>query len=222
MLQQKLTPVEQSKYSSLIDQYMGGKLAVEMKCDESEDEPVTPSEESFLQLSCFISAETKYMHSGLVSKLSEKITKNSPTLARDAVYTKTSKIDRLPAYLTVQMVRFFYKTQGTNAKVLRDVKFPVSFDAYDLCTKRLQDKLIPMREKFKEFEDGETQKKLSLKEKAAVKKDKNKKAVYPFSFEDGELEQYRLKIVFKKMFYDEETNGKLMFFSFLFIRRWFE
>jgi len=186
MLQQKLTPAERNKYSSLIDQYMGGKLAVEMKCDESEEEPVTPSEENFLQLSCFINTETKYMHSGLVSKLSEKITKNSPTLGRDAVYTKTSKIDRLPAYLTVQMVRFFYKTIGTNAKVLRDVKFPMQFDAYDLCTKELQDKLIPMRDKFKEFEDAEAQKKLSLKDKkAAAKSDKKKVDGLPFSFADG-------------------------------------
>lgn len=61
-----------------------------------------------------------------------------------------SKISRLPAYLTIQFVRFFYKEKGSiNAKVLRDVKFPMEFDAFDLCTSELQEKLAPARGKFK-------------------------------------------------------------------------
>lgn len=61
-----------------------------------------------------------------------------------------SKISRLPAYLTIQFVRFFYKEKGSiNAKVLRDVKFPMEFDAFDLCTPELQEKLAPVRGKFK-------------------------------------------------------------------------
>lgn len=53
--------------SSFIEQFFGGAFDVEMKCTEAPDEPVTKSKENFLQLSCFISAEVKYMHSGLKS-----------------------------------------------------------------------------------------------------------------------------------------------------------
>lgn len=84
-----------------------------MKCTESEDEPATTSHESFLQLSCFISQEVKYMLSGIKSvncnitysifvicystnkclfrkqKMQEQLTKQSPTLGRDAVYSRT-------------------------------------------------------------------------------------------------------------------------------------
>lgn len=61
-----------------------------------------------------------------------------------------SKINRLPAYLTVQFVRFYYKEkESINAKILKDVKFPLDFDAFDLCTTELQDKLAPVRAKFK-------------------------------------------------------------------------
>jgi ubiquitin carboxyl-terminal hydrolase 14 len=70
MLQQKLPPKDgtnSSKYSSLIDQYFGGTFDVEMKCTEAEDEVASKSNENFLQLSCFISPEVKYMHSGLRS-----------------------------------------------------------------------------------------------------------------------------------------------------------
>lgn len=74
----------------------------------------------------------------------------SPTLDRDAVYTKTSLIDRLPAYLTVQFVRFYYKErEAVNAKILKDVKFPLQFDSWELCTPELQAKLEPMRVRFK-------------------------------------------------------------------------
>lgn len=63
-------------------------------------------------------------------------------------------VSRLPAYLTVQFVRFQYKgKEGINAKVLKDIKFPIDFDAFELCTPELQNKLCPMRAKFKDLED---------------------------------------------------------------------
>lgn len=97
------------------------------------------------------------MFCGLRNKMQEQITKMSPTLGRDAVYTKTSRISRLPAYLTIQFVRFYYKEkEAINAKILKDVKFPLEFDAYGLCTAELQEKLVPMRNKFKEYEEATT------------------------------------------------------------------
>jgi ubiquitin carboxyl-terminal hydrolase 14 len=53
--------------SSLIDQYFGGTFDVEMKCTEAAEEESSKSKDNFLQLSCFISPEVKYMHSGLRS-----------------------------------------------------------------------------------------------------------------------------------------------------------
>lgn len=49
----------------MIDQFFGGTFDVELKCTEADDEPVTKSNEQFLQLSCFISQDVRYMHSGL-------------------------------------------------------------------------------------------------------------------------------------------------------------
>lgn len=49
------------------------------------------------------------MQLGIKSKLTEEIVKNSTLLGRDARYEKKTLIDRLPAYLSIQMVRFFYK-----------------------------------------------------------------------------------------------------------------
>lgn len=190
MLQQGL-PAKQieggsnkEQYKSLIDQYFGGTFDVELKCDEAEDEAPTKGKEQFLQLSCFISQDVRYMHSGLKSKMQEKITKKSLTLDRNAVYTKTSKISRLPAYLTIQFVRFFYKEKGAiNAKILKDVKFPMDFDAFDLCTPELQEKLSAARSKFKEWEDAQ----VGVVKKVENKGDEEKKVekkYEPYWFED--------------------------------------
>lgn len=155
ILQQNLKSLdENSKYSNFVDQYFSGVFEAEMKCDESEDEPATKSEENFLQLSCFISQDVRYMQAGLISRMKETITKFSPTLNRDASYTKTSRINRLPAYLTIQFVRFHYKGNvQTNAKLLRDVKFSMVLDVHELCTKELQEKLAPMRALYKKADD---------------------------------------------------------------------
>uniref|UniRef100_A0A3P9NJV8 Ubiquitin carboxyl-terminal hydrolase n=1 Tax=Poecilia reticulata TaxID=8081 RepID=A0A3P9NJV8_POERE len=94
-----------------------------------------------------------------------------------------SKLSRLPAYLTVQMVRFFYKEkESVNAKVLKDVKFPLMLDVYELLTPELQEKMLPIRSKFKEMED----KKLEKQQQKVLKKPDASKEVKhePFSFPD--------------------------------------
>lgn len=50
-----------------MDQYFSGTFDVEWKCVESEDEPVKNTKEQFLQLSCFISQDVRYMLTGLRS-----------------------------------------------------------------------------------------------------------------------------------------------------------
>ncbi|XP_030629980.1 ubiquitin carboxyl-terminal hydrolase 14 isoform X2 [Chanos chanos] len=198
VLQQKLepqepdTPMETDGESgaaaptakkNFIDQFFGVEFETTMKCTESEDEDPAKGTESQLQLSCFINQEVKYLATGLRLRLQEEITKHSPTLDRNALYIKSSKISRLPAYLTVQMVRFFYKEkESVNAKVLKDVKFPLMLDVYELCTTELQEKMVPLRSKFKEMEDKKLEKQ---QQKVDKKADAQKEVKYePFSFAD--------------------------------------
>ncbi|KXJ12614.1 ubiquitin carboxyl-terminal hydrolase 14 [Exaiptasia diaphana] len=150
-----------------MDQYFGIESESVMKCVEAPEEEEVKSKETLFQLSCFINQDVKYIHTGLQSRLKESITKNSPTLNRDAEYTKTSKLSRLPAYLPVQLVRFYFKEkEAVNAKILKDVKFPLVLDVFDLCTEDLQNKLIPQRTKFKEMEDRKLEEARGMKAKA--------------------------------------------------------
>jgi len=122
----------------------------------------------------------------ILQKLEEVVTKNSPLLDRNAEYTRKARIDRLPAYLTIQMVRFFYKqSSGNNAKILKDVKFPLVYDAFDLCTPRLQQKLVPIRKKFKELDDAAAEGKGKLTDGKKDKKEPVKTKDVPYWFQDG-------------------------------------
>ncbi|XP_003705647.2 ubiquitin carboxyl-terminal hydrolase 14 isoform X1 [Megachile rotundata] len=195
MLQQKLPAKENPvtsensgqsyKPRSLIEQYFGGTFETELKCMECEDEPPTKGKEDFLQLSCFISTDVKYMLTGIMNKMEEQITKMSPTLGRDAIYTKTSRISRLPAYLTVQFVRFYYKEkEGINAKILKEVMFSDKFDAFPFCSNELKQKLMPMRNKISKYEHN-TEGQINYCEKKLDNENKSKNMkTEPFSFED--------------------------------------
>jgi len=200
VLQQKLEPQEPetpmetdtsgesgaaaTSKKNLIDQYFGVEYETTMKCTESEEEEPTKGKESQLQISCFINQEVKYLATGLRLRLQEEITKLSPSLDRNALYIKSSKVSRLPAYLTVQMVRFFYKEkESVNAKVLKDVKFPLMLDVYELCTSELQEKMVPIRSRFKEEEDKALEKQQQKVVKKAGTPPKEKK-YEPFSFPD--------------------------------------
>ncbi|SPP81622.1 ubiquitin carboxyl-terminal hydrolase 14 [Drosophila guanche] len=192
MLQQNLLPIRQepstnnaqkTKHGSFIEQFFGGTFEVKMSSEEVPDESATITTENFLQLSCFISMEVKYMQSGLKSKMMEPLVKKSETLGRDARYIRTYLVSRLPAYLTVQFVRFQYKgKEGINAKVLKDIKFPIDFDAFELCTPELQNKLCPMRSKFKELEDKSME--LEVSKPHSVKDDEAEKKYEQFWFDD--------------------------------------
>jgi ubiquitin carboxyl-terminal hydrolase 14 len=89
--------------------------------------------------------------------LDQKIEKNSTTLGRSAIYTKSQRISRLPAYLTVNFVRFFWKpTEQVKAKILRKVKFPFELDASQFCTTELQAKLTNTKMKLRELDNAKT------------------------------------------------------------------
>ncbi|CAF9907065.1 MAG: hypothetical protein GOMPHAMPRED_005009 [Gomphillus americanus] len=143
-----------------IDKYLAGNFESTLTCDEQAaadgGELAEDSTDSFLKLDCHISKDTNHLKDGLMAGLSEKIEKHSATLGRDAVYTKTSRVSRLPKYLTVHFIRFFWKREANKkAKIMRKVTFPAELDAVEYCTEALQKKLVPVRDKVREIRKDE-------------------------------------------------------------------
>ncbi|CAD0110929.1 unnamed protein product [Aureobasidium uvarum] len=172
MLRQKLQQEQSSSSASAnvrgnnwVDKFMAGTTQSVMTCDESEatEEPVKGSD-VFFKLDCNIRGDTNHLREGVMIALNEKIEKRSESLGREAVYTKSSRISRLPKYMPVHFVRFFWrKDTQKKAKIMRKVTFPMELDAVEFCTEELKKQLIPIRDRIrevrKEQEDVERAKK---------------------------------------------------------------
>lgn len=136
-----------------VDQFMMAEMRRELKCDEAPEEPSTVTVEKVLKIECNISATTNYMHTGIKDAMNSQLDKNSPSLGRQAVYSQTSRLSRLPSYLTVHMVRFAWRRDiGKKAKIMRKVKFASEFDALEVVTDELKSKLTPVSSRLKAIE----------------------------------------------------------------------
>jgi len=164
---------------SFVDQYLKGEFTSEIVCDEDpEDKSVTT--ESFLKLPVNISSGiSTYMLSEIENSLTQQIEKFSEKLNKQAMYTKKSKISRLPSYITINFIRFQWKqTEQIRAKILKRVKFPMDLDMTPYCTPELQEKLKVGKAKIKEMQDKELEKKKrekALKENPLIAKDEDVK-----------------------------------------------
>lgn len=145
---------------SFIDRYLAGRFESSLECDdpaakEAGEEPIK-GEDVFLKLDCHINKDTNHLRDGILAGLEEKIEKNSQALGRDCMYTKRSRIARLPKYLTVHFVRFFWKREAQKkAKIMRKVTFPPELDVVEYCTETLRKQLVPVRDKVREVRKDE-------------------------------------------------------------------
>ncbi|KAI8461945.1 ubiquitin C-terminal hydrolase [Phakopsora pachyrhizi] len=158
-----------------VEQYMTGEITTETKCIEVPEETPTISKERFLELKCNISISTNHMITGIQDGLQQPLEKNSPTLGRSAQYMQTSKISRLPSYLTVHMVRFYWRRDiNKKTKIMRKVKFPFSLDLVELLTEDLKKRVSEPASRIKEIEKDrreriKTQKKKKIALEASSK-----------------------------------------------------
>lgn len=145
---------------SFIDKYLAGCFDVTTECDElaakEAGEEAIHSQDPFFKLDCHINKEINHLRDGILAGLEEKIEKKSSKLDRDAIYTKKSRISRLPKYLTVHFVRFFWKREvQKKSKIMRKVTFPPELDVVEFCTDSLKEKLVPVRDKVREVRKEE-------------------------------------------------------------------
>jgi ubiquitin carboxyl-terminal hydrolase 14 len=141
-----------------VDRYLTGSMQASLAppAEAADDEPTVETNETFDKLRCNIDNTVHHLSDGILRGLTDEIEKRSETLGRDAVYTKTSRLSRLPAYLTVQFVRFFWKKDiSKKAKILKKVTFPEELDVVDFCTEDLRKKIIPVRDQVRNYRKDE-------------------------------------------------------------------
>ncbi len=165
---------------SFVDRYLAGSFSSVQSppAEAAETEESVKSTESFLKLDCHIDKDINHLRDGLLAGLSSEIEKHSDTLNRDAIYTKKSEISRLPKYLTVHFVRFFWKREAQKkAKIMRKVTFQHELDVVEFCTDELKKRLIPVRDKVREIrKDEHDVERARKRQKLAHKQEEDRKA----------------------------------------------
>lgn len=118
---------------------------------QAEDEEKQVTHEKQKELRCYIDNNNKpisHLFDGIKLSLEGEVEKYSEHLQAQSVYKKDLKMNNLPPYLVVNLVRFFWKKESTTAgtkagksKILRNVSFPMVLDVYDLCSDDLKKSL---------------------------------------------------------------------------------
>ncbi|WOO77819.1 Ubiquitin carboxyl-terminal hydrolase 6 [Vanrija pseudolonga] len=141
----RATLPSQGGRGTFIDDLMSITLTKTLTSPEAPNEPPAVSTEHVLKLECNITIDTNFLVSGILDGLDEKIEKNSPSLGRTIVYDSKSRLSRLPQYLAVHLVRFYWRRDiQKKAKIMRKVKFPLQLNALEISTEELSKQLQPI------------------------------------------------------------------------------
>ena len=177
---------------NVIDAVFGLKMEETLTCDEltttSTDkddamdtdasalvEPAVVSYDLHRKLVCNIqggsdsSSQVNITHigEGIQLSLTGKLEKYSEALGRNAQWTRSQKIARLPPCLVVQFGRFYWKAtpdsqdhSGVKCKVMKPVGFQSVFDVYEFCNDKVKKVLKVARDKALAEEEDRVAKKL--------------------------------------------------------------
>lgn len=127
--------------------------------DSANENDVSVKDESDNKLQCHISSNTNFLKNGLIESLHETIEKRSEFTGANSKYIVDKQITRLPKYLTVQYVRFFWKrSTGKKSKILRKVSFPFQLDVSDMLTPEYMQEKIKVRDEFRSIEKEKLEK----------------------------------------------------------------
>lgn len=151
---------QSSSSNNIIDELFAGELEIEEKCLEPGDETVTHKTDQFLKLRCNIDKDVSHVADGVFKGLDGEKEKRSEALGRNAIFKETARVSKLPKYLNVQMVRFYWKKneavvgqKACKAKMLRRVVFPIKLDAYQWLSDKLKTQVGTYRKFQLDLED---------------------------------------------------------------------
>lgn len=142
--------VDDTTTDDVVERLFGVELEATVKNIADETEEAKVSHEKHVKLSCYIDNNNKpidNIRDGIALSLEGEQEYNNQ------IYKKTSRINKLPGYLCVNFVRFYWKkesnvggTKAGRAKILRSVNYPRTLDVYEHCSDELKKSLDLGRE----------------------------------------------------------------------------
>ncbi len=143
--------VDPADRANAIDTLFGVEFKTTYKNTAAEEEPVVKFE-SERKLVCNIEGgagakkQVNHMLEGIELSLTGQVEKHSDAVGSTTIWDLERRISRLPKYLCVQFMRFYWKATpdsadhaGIKCKMLRAVTFPAdNFDVFKFCTPEVQ------------------------------------------------------------------------------------
>jgi len=163
-------------------------------------EDVTEGFEEAYKLNCHIGVKTNFLRDGLLAGLKETIEKHNSTLNADTEYETTKTITRLPKYLTVHFIRFFWKRDiNKKSKILRKVQFPFELDLAEMLDVSIKADKVSNRDTIRKVEKD------NLDMIRDFKKTKNDTSLTPLE----QQEEDEMKITSIKSKFKDDLNSAL-------------
>eukprot|EP00607_Mallomonas_marina_P006421 CAMPEP_0182428190 /NCGR_PEP_ID=MMETSP1167-20130531/21376_1 /TAXON_ID=2988 /ORGANISM="Mallomonas Sp, Strain CCMP3275" /LENGTH=535 /DNA_ID=CAMNT_0024610931 /DNA_START=66 /DNA_END=1670 /DNA_ORIENTATION=+ len=148
------------------DTILGLEMEETLTCTESSLEPEVKRKDQVNKLVCNIqggpgsNVVVNHLVEGLKLGLEGTIEKRSAVLDRDALWNKKQCIAKLPKFLCIQYMRFFWKPTpesrdhtGVKCKILRPVVFTETLDIFEFTNDKLQAKLRANRAALSQAND---------------------------------------------------------------------
>lgn len=135
------------------DDYFRLSFKLVTKAPALPDSPETVSYQDALKLNCHIDIKTNFLRDGLLADMKDTLEKHSEELGANTVYETSKTITRLPKYLTVHFLRFFWKREiNKKSKILRRVQFPFELDLSELLDDSIKADKAAVRDKIRKIE----------------------------------------------------------------------
>lgn len=136
-----------------IDDLFRVQFKVVTKCLALADETPKIGTEFASKLNCHIDIKTNFLRDGILNGLHETFEKFNDQLQSDTEYESTKTITRLPKYLTVHFVRFFWRRDTQKkSKILRKVQFPFELDVAEMLDDTIRADKVAIRDKLRKIE----------------------------------------------------------------------
>ncbi|KAI3405384.2 UBP6 [Candida oxycetoniae] len=142
---------------------IGLKTRVKNLTTGSDDDIKYDVEESF-KLNCHIDIKTNFLRDGIISGLTENIVKHNSSTGGDNEYEVSKTITRLPKFLVVHFIRFFWRRDiNKKSKILRRVQFPFELDLSDVLDESIKETKNKNRDLIRKVEKDNLDLKRELK-----------------------------------------------------------
>lgn len=146
-----LSTLDNTALATTLDETFAYETVTTLTTKVNDKDLVETKVERNRKLNCYLEQEGKgnasHILEGIRFAMEGTLQKRDEESGLDLVWNKSTKLNSMPKYMVIHMVRFFYKQAiQTKAKILRSCPFNKTIDLHELCSDELKAQLKDPRQ----------------------------------------------------------------------------